>query len=325
MLRNPSAVHAHSRYRDSGVEWLGEVPEHWEVRRLKDVGRLIAGAAFPEALQGVEGEELPFFKVGDLAKSVDGRWLDGSEHTINRETAAEIRARVIPRESVVYAKIGAALLLNRRRLTTRSACIDNNMSAYVPDRAQVATQWALYTLSLIDFREHVNPGAVPSLSEGDQAILPVPLPPLYEQRAIAAYLDRETQRIDALVAKKRLLIERLDEYRTALITRTVTRGLPPEAGPRRRPRPLAASQALGRQMAPATCRSTGKSGSCPASSTASTGGVFPSMARSARTGKATTHTGGLMEYSITWTIGSSMSRLSYSGRTALRSSHRTSR
>ena len=57
----------------------------------------------------------------------------------------------------------------------------------------------------------------------------VPLPPLDEQRAIAAFLDRETERIDALVAKKRQLIERLQEYRTALITRTVTRGLPPDA------------------------------------------------------------------------------------------------
>ena len=56
----------------------------------------------------------------------------------------------------------------------------------------------------------------------------LPLPPLDEQHAIAAFLDRETERIDALVAKKRLLIERLEEYRTALITRTVTRGLPPE-------------------------------------------------------------------------------------------------
>ena len=54
-------------------------------------------------------------------------------------------------------------------------------------------------------------------------------PPLDEQRAIAAFLDRETERIDALVAKKRQLIERLQEYRTALITRTVTRGLPPDA------------------------------------------------------------------------------------------------
>ena len=57
----------------------------------------------------------------------------------------------------------------------------------------------------------------------------MPLPPHDEQRAIAAFLDRETERIDALVAKKRELIERLQEYRTALITRTVTRGLPPDA------------------------------------------------------------------------------------------------
>ena len=55
------------------------------------------------------------------------------------------------------------------------------------------------------------------------------IPPLNEQRAIAAFLDRETERIDALVAKKRRLVERLREYRTALITHTVTRGLPPEA------------------------------------------------------------------------------------------------
>ena len=123
-------------YRPSGVEWLGDVPEHWGVRRLKDVGHLIAGTAFPEALQGVEGEELPFFKVADLNKSRDGRRLEDPEHTISREAAAEIRARVIPQDSVVYAKIGAALLLNRRRVNAVPACIDNNMSAYAPDRAQ---------------------------------------------------------------------------------------------------------------------------------------------------------------------------------------------
>ena len=55
------------------------------------------------------------------------------------------------------------------------------------------------------------------------------VPPVDEQRSIAAFLDHETAKIDTLVAKKRLLLERLAEYRTALITRTVTKGLPPEA------------------------------------------------------------------------------------------------
>ncbi len=57
----------------------------------------------------------------------------------------------------------------------------------------------------------------------------MPLPRSTEQRAIAAFLDRETGRVDRLVAKKRELIERLKEKRTALISRTVTRGLPPAA------------------------------------------------------------------------------------------------
>ena len=59
--------------------------------------------------------------------------------------------------------------------------------------------------------------------------LPIPLPGDDEQRAIADFLDRETAKIDTLVAKKRTLIERLKEKRTALISRTVTRGLPPDA------------------------------------------------------------------------------------------------
>jgi len=68
----------------------------------------------------------------------------------------------------------------------------------------------------------MNPGAVPSFSEGYQAILPILIPPLPEQAAIAAYLDRETAKLDALVAKVEAAIERLQEYRTALITAAVT-------------------------------------------------------------------------------------------------------
>ena len=69
----------------------------------------------------------------------------------------------------------------------------------------------------------------PAINAPQIGVLSIPLPPVPEQRAIAEYLDRQTRRIDALVAKMRLLIERLKERKTALITRTVTRGLPPEA------------------------------------------------------------------------------------------------
>jgi type I restriction enzyme S subunit len=69
----------------------------------------------------------------------------------------------------------------------------------------------------------------PAVNASEIGILPIPLPPEDEQRAIVGFLDRATAKIDTLVAKKRTLIDRLKEKRTALISRTVTRGLPPDA------------------------------------------------------------------------------------------------
>lgn len=208
--------------KPTGIEWLGDIPKHWEARRLKDVGTLKGGAGFPHEEQGLEDEELPFYKVGDLKASLDGRVMTKPEHTISKETARKLRAAIIPPESIVFAKIGAALLLNRRRVTFVDCCIDNNMTAYLPDKRRIRSEWAFYWLSILDFGEFMNPGAVPSFSEGYQAILPVLLPPLQEQTAIAAYLDEETAKLDALVAKVEEAIERLQEYRTALITAAVT-------------------------------------------------------------------------------------------------------
>lgn len=155
--------------------------------------------------------------------------LLSSPHTISKETAQSLRASIIPPRAVVYAKIGAALLLNRRRLTTSPCCIDNNMTAYVTNAKKIIPDWAYYWLSDIDFSEHTNPGAVPSFSEGYQAVLPILQPSLPEQKAIAAFLDEKTAEIDALIAKKEELLLKLAEKRTAMITHAVTKGLNPSA------------------------------------------------------------------------------------------------
>ena len=209
-------------YKPSGVEWLGDVPEHWEVRRLKDVGMLIAGSGFPHEFQNLQGEELFFYKVGDLSLSENGRHLLASPHTISRKTAQKLKAKIIPPDSIVYAKVGAALLLNRRRITTANCCIDNNMTAYIVDKKHISPSWAFQWLSTLDFGKHVNPGAVPSFGEGYQAVLPIFIPSIDEQSAIADFLDHETGRIDALVEKTEKSIELLREKRAALITAVVT-------------------------------------------------------------------------------------------------------
>jgi type I restriction enzyme S subunit len=208
--------------RPSGTEWLDKVPEHWKLRRLKEVGVLKGGAGFPPDMQDVVDEELPFYKVGDLKASMDGRLMAAPEHTISREIALKLRAAIIPIGSILYAKIGAALSLNRRRVTFSNCCIDNNMTAYTPQKKFIRTDWAFYWLSILDFDIYKNPGAVPSLSEGDQGALPILVPPLEEQTQIADFLADETAKIDELVAEAQSAIDLLQERRSALISAAVT-------------------------------------------------------------------------------------------------------
>ena len=199
----------------------------WQRVRLKYLGRLKGGAGFPDAEQGVVGEEFPFFKVKHLEEADTDGCMRFSEHSVSRESAAQLGAFVFPASTVVLAKVGAALLLNRFRYLGQPSCLDNNMMGLVLDPRIAALRFVLHSLSLIDLGRVANPGAVPSVNSeqvGDQS---VQLPALPRQRAIADYLDRETARLDALVATKERVLGLLAEKRRALITRAVTRGLDP--------------------------------------------------------------------------------------------------
>ena len=214
-------------HRPSGVEWLGDIPSHWEVSRLKFVGELQGGAGFPHEEQWNTTQKYPFFKVGDMGVNANQRDMAEYQHTVSADTATRLGAYLFPTSTIVFAKVGAALMLNRRRMIVRPSCIDNNMMGFIPRGPDPG--WMMYWLTGLDLGKLANPGAVPSVNEGQLKEQEVIIPPLPEQRAIAAFLDRETARIDELVAKKERLIELLQEKRTALITRAVTRGLDPNA------------------------------------------------------------------------------------------------
>ncbi len=206
--------------KDSGVGWLGEVPAHWKVTTLKRIGDLQGGAGFPEDEQGLHDESIPFFKVGDMASAGNERELIDSPNTISEATAMKLRAFVFPSRTIVFAKVGAALRLNRRRILVRPSCIDNNMMGFIARHCNHV--WAFYWLSGLDLGEIANPGAVPSVNEYQMRNTPVALPPEPEQQLIVSFLDRETTRIDACVGKVRAAINRLKEIRTALISAAVT-------------------------------------------------------------------------------------------------------
>jgi type I restriction enzyme, S subunit len=216
---------AYPRTKPSGVEWLGDVPEHWEVKRLGHAARLQGGYAFKSEIFGNDG--VPVIQMNNLK---NGR-LDLSQ--ANRIDPGEcLREFALKAGDIVMGMTGS--LGNRATVTIEDlpAQLNQRVGRFVVTQA-AEPMFVWFVIQSAVFSEQVLLSATGTaqlnISSSQIESVRLPLPPVPEQRAIAAFLDRETGRVDRLVAKKRELIERLKEKRTALISRTVTRGLPPAA------------------------------------------------------------------------------------------------
>ncbi len=211
-------------YKDSGVEWLGEIPTHWQVKRLKYLAALD-----PESLSEDTdpAREIVYVDIG----SVDnlGRIMEKEQLTF---ATAPSRARKLVRNGDV--------IVSTVRTYLRSIAPINNPDpgmvvstgfAVVRPADQLTSEYAAYALRAPYFVERVvaNSKGVsfPAINESEMATYELIAPPETEQRAIAAFLDHETAKIDALIAKKKQVIDLLNENRMALITRVVTKGIDP--------------------------------------------------------------------------------------------------
>ncbi len=198
---------AYPKYKPSGVEWLGEVPEHWDVVSLRHLFDIKAGGDLKEEFYSEEKTEKhpypiytnsiksseaygfsskPFFKSNTI--TVTGRGEIGYAYYRDHEYDAIIRLLVL-----------------------------------TPKKKAPCKYYSYFINSMLNF--FGGSTAVSQLSTEQISPYKVFTPPLPEQQAIAAFLDHETGRMDALVTKKQRLLELLAEQRTALISRAVTRGL----------------------------------------------------------------------------------------------------
>ena len=160
-----------------------------------------------------------------MAVSGNEQLMQVWNHTITEDTVNTLGAHVFQPNTIVFAKVGAALLLNRRRILTRPSCLDNNMMGFLPKGH--SSKWMYHWLSTVDLRMMVNPGAVPSVNEGQLEVLTVLVPPLPEQTSIVRYLDDADEQIGRYISGKERLIALLEEERQAVIHQAVTQGLDP--------------------------------------------------------------------------------------------------
>ena len=207
-------------YKPSGVEWLGDVPEHWETVPLKRTAWFKSGAGFPVAEQGQQDSEIPFIKVSDMTRPGNEVWIELTGSSVSSATATRLGAFVFPAGSIIFPKVGGALLTNKRRLLRRPSCIDNNVMGCVVSEADL--DYAFILLQQLDLGRLAKPGPVPAIGEGEVRAIKVVLPPTQEQMDLVTLIHRETANLDSVILTTKREISLLREYRTRLIADVVT-------------------------------------------------------------------------------------------------------
>ncbi|GBE75907.1 hypothetical protein myaer87_31340 [Microcystis aeruginosa NIES-87] len=187
--------------------------------KLGEVCRFKGGSGFREALQGSKSGQYPFIKVSDMELLCNRKYIVDANNWIDKKTLVRESITIFPVHSVVFAKVGAALLLNRRRILTRETAIDNNMMGAIPEK--IEPDFLFYVLLNIDFSNFVQSGAVPSINQAQISNIETILPCSAEQTQIATILstiDRAIEQTEALIAKQQRI-------KTGLMQDLLTKGI----------------------------------------------------------------------------------------------------
>jgi type I restriction enzyme S subunit len=191
---------------------------------------------FKPSLQGRKFGEIPFVKVSDMNLPRNARWIEDANNWVAREDLAEIGGRPLPPGTVVFAKIGEAIRQNRLRQLVRETLIDNNMMGAVPKPGRVDPGFLPYVLARFSFADVAQGSALPYLTATSLAALPLMVPPLEEQRAIASVLGA----LDDKIELNRRMNETLEAMARAIFqdwfvafgpTRAKMEGRPPYLAP----------------------------------------------------------------------------------------------
>ena len=162
----------------------------WEQRKLGELGKARSGIGFPDAEQGGK-EGVPFYKVSDMNNVGNEHEMVAANNYVTREQIARKGWKPIDEvPAIFFAKVGAAVLLNRKRLCRFPFLLDNNTMAYSIDGSALDADFAITLFDTIDLTSLVQVGALPSYNSGDVENIDVVIPEMGEQRKIGAYFKR---------------------------------------------------------------------------------------------------------------------------------------
>lgn len=213
---------AYAEYRDTGEDWLGPTPTSWSVERMSWLfGDISSGTTPDTGNPDFYGDEVNWVTTGELRE----RGINKTEKQLTRLAIASHSAlKVYPEGTLLIAMYGATI--GRLGWLEEAACTNQACCAF-SNPVRIDARFAYYSLSAA--RDHLiqlaSGGGQPNINQDKLRRLRVGVPTPDEQRRIVRFLDHETAKIDALIAKQEQLIATLREDRSATITHAVTKGV----------------------------------------------------------------------------------------------------
>lgn len=191
------------KMKDSGIEWIGEIPEEWEVCKIKYLATMKSGESIGASEIANDGK-YPVYGGNGLRGYTSAYTHDGKYILIGRQ---------------------GALCGNVRSVEGKFWATEHAVVVYEYDNVDI--NWFKYSLDAMNLNQYSTSAAQPGLSVEQITNILSCVPPFFEQKAIAVYLDEKCAAIDQIVASKQKQNEQLAEYRQSLITQAVTKGLNP--------------------------------------------------------------------------------------------------
>lgn len=211
-------------YKDSRVQWLGEIPSHWDAIKISRVFSNIGSGTTPSSGSSEYycDNGINWLQSGDLN---DGYISETSQH-ITIKAVKDKNMKVYPKGSLAIAMYGATIgklgILEIESTTNQACCI-------IPPQKQSSNIYLKFVFQSAKnyLLQQSNGGGQPNISQAIIKALYIPIPPLVEQETIVTFLEEKTGEIDGLVSKIECEIDLLKEYKQAEIARIVTKGLNP--------------------------------------------------------------------------------------------------
>jgi type I restriction enzyme S subunit len=214
-------LNPHASQKPTGIEWLGDVPKHWRVAKMKWIARMESGHTPDKKIPEYwENGDIPWVSLNDTGYLKNHDYITETAYNISELGMANSSARLLPARVVVFSRDAT---IGRCAITTRPMAVSQHFIAWVCGDLMIPEFLLMRLKSMTNELNRLTTGAtLKTIGMPDVRTLVTPVPPLEEQQAIVDWATAASAQLDTLTTEAQRAIDLLQERRTALISAAVT-------------------------------------------------------------------------------------------------------